>query len=409
MLGAALPPVVMGWLAVTLAGLILSRAAGRIGRLAVIALAGLNGAIFAYLVLAAYLGFAAGVATSIRAAVLAYVLAVILALVWVGMMQLRLSRRTGAIFAGLIASCALAAAWQFTQPKASYVLVGSQSGTIGVVKDTPEGLISAMKYGTFPGAAADGFKLKSFSSGADAMADLETGSGITAALVPQSSELPAKPVLWQIAALADGNRMAGTAFAVVAILLGLLLAGGLAHHRHPLSVGAEFVVDTIRGIPMLVIVLYIGLPLAGAVKDASGGFIDPPNLLRGIIAMALAYSAYLAEIFRAGINAVPVGQIEAARSLGLTRWQTARNVILPQAFRIIIPPLGNEFIAILKDTSLLSILSIRDITQRMREFQSASFLPFAPYNSAAIFYVLLTLVAASLVASIERKYHIARR
>ena len=85
----------------------------------------------------------------------------------------------------------------------------------------------------------------------------------------------------------------------------------------------------------------------------------------------------MAEIFRAGINAVPRGQIEAARSLGLSRWQTARQVILPQAFRIVIPPMGNEFIAILKDTSLLSILSIRDLTQRMRELQSATFLTFA--------------------------------
>ena len=113
--------------------------------------------------------------------------------------------------------------------------------------------------------------------------------------------------------------------------------------------------------------------------------------------MALAYSAYLAEIFRSGINAIPVGQIEAAASIGLNRWQTARLIILPQAFRIVIPPLGNELIAILKDTSLLSILSIRDITQRMREFQSASFLPFAPYNSAAILYILLSLEAYSLL------------
>ena len=175
-----------------------------------------------------------------------------------------------------------------------------------------------------------------------------------------------------------------------------------------MSVAAEFLVDTLRGIPMLVIVLYIGLPLAGAVKAGTGGFIDPPNMLRGIFAMALAYSAYLAEIFRAGIAAVPEGQMEAARSLGLTRWQTARHVVIPQAFKIVIPPLGNEFIAILKDTSLLSILSIRDVTQRMREFQSASFLPFAPYNSAAIFYLLLTLVAASLIAAIERKFHVKR-
>jgi polar amino acid transport system permease protein len=188
-----------------------------------------------------------------------------------------------------------------------------------------------------------------------------------------------------------------------------LTLGGFLHLRHPLSVAAEFVIDTIRGIPMLVIVLYIGLPLSGAIKASTGGFIDPPNLMRGIVAMALAYSAYLAEIFRAGLKAVPIGQIEAARSMGLTRWQTARFVVIPQAFRIIIPPLGNEFIAILKDTSLLSILSIRDVTQRMREFQSASFLPFAPYNSAAIFYLLLTLVAASLIASIERKFHVKQR
>ncbi|WP_208978392.1 ABC transporter permease subunit [Pseudovibrio denitrificans] len=97
-------------------------------------------------------------------------------------------------------------------------------------------------------------------------------------------------------------------------------------------------------------------------------------------------------------------QIEAARSLGLSRWQVARFVVLPQALSIVIPPLGNEFIAMLKDTSLLSILSVRDVTQRMREFQASSFLPFAPFNSAAILYVVLTLGAASIIKSIERRY-----
>ena len=175
-----------------------------------------------------------------------------------------------------------------------------------------------------------------------------------------------------------------------------------------MSIAAEFLIDTLRGIPMLVIILYIGLPLAGVLKSSTGGFLDPPNLLRGIVAMAIAYSAYMAEIFRAGINAVPRGQVEAARSLGLTRWQTARHVILPQALRIVIPPMGNEFIAILKDTSLLSILSIRDLTQRMREFQSATFLTFAPYNTVAIVYVFLTLIAASLVARVENRFRTHR-
>ena len=88
-----------------------------------------------------------------------------------------------------------------------------------------------------------------------------------------------------------------------------------------------------------------------------------------MIAIAIGYSAYMAEIFRSGIEAVPKGQVEAAQSLGLSRWLAARLIILPQALRIVVPPLGNEFIAMIKDTSLLSILSVRDVTQRMREFQ----------------------------------------
>ncbi|MCB2139862.1 MAG: amino acid ABC transporter permease, partial [Rhodobacteraceae bacterium] len=147
---------------------------------------------------------------------------------------------------------------------------------------------------------------------------------------------------------------------------------------------------------------------AGSLKDVSGGTIDMPNVMRGVIAIAIGYSAYLAEIFRAGIDAVAKGQIEAARSLGLNNYKVARLVVLPQAFRIVLPALGNEFIAILKDTSLLSILSVRDVTQRMREFQSASFLPFAPFNSAAILYVFLTLAAASLIASIERRFDVKK-
>jgi len=193
------------------------------------------------------------------------------------------------------------------------------------------------------------------------------------------------------------------------LLLGPLTISAVQHHRHPLSVSAEFFIDTVRGIPMLVIILFIGLPLAGSIKDVTDGAIDLPNVLRGVIAIAIGYSAYLAEIFRAGIEAVPRSQIEAARSLGLSTWQLARLVVLPQALRIVIPPLGNEFIAMLKDTSLLSILSVRDMTQRMREFQSASFLPFAPFNSAALLYVCLTLAAASLIGFIERKYDVKSR
>ncbi|MGO4337138.1 amino acid ABC transporter permease [Labrys sp. KB_33_2] len=357
----------------------------------------------------AHVAFAAGVATTIRAAVAAYLLAALLGLVWVGLLQLRYSERASLIFVALTLALAVAAGWFLMQPRDSYVLAGTLEGKVAVVGNTPSSLIASVREGDFPGGPNAPVPVRSFAGSPEALAAIARKQDVSAALIPASARPGDLPVLWQTELLNDRDRSAGITFAVLAIILGLLTFGGHLNFRHPLAIGSEFIVDTIRGIPMLVIVLYIGLPLSGALKDATQGAVDPPNLLRGIVAMAFAYSAYLAEIFRSGINAIPMGQIEAARSIGLSRWKTARLVVLPQAFRIIIPPLGNELIAILKDTSLLSILSIRDITQRMREFQSASFLPFAPYNSAAIFYIVLTLAAASLVNTIERKYDVKHR
>ncbi|MGN8115700.1 amino acid ABC transporter permease [Labrys sp. 22185] len=357
----------------------------------------------------AHVAFAAGVATTIRAAVAAYLLAALLGLVWVGLLQLRYSERASLIFVALTLALAVAAGWFLMQPRDSYVLAGTLEGKVAIVGNTPSSLIASVREGDFPGGPNAPVPVRSFAGAPEALAAIARKQDVSAALIPAAALPAGLPVLWQTELLNERDRSAGITFAVLAIILGLLTFGGHLNFRHPLAIGSEFIVDTIRGIPMLVIVLYIGLPLSGALKDATQGALDPPNLLRGIVAMAFAYSAYLAEIFRSGINAIPMGQIEAARSIGLSRWKTARLVVLPQAFRIIIPPLGNELIAILKDTSLLSILSIRDITQRMREFQSASFLPFAPYNSAAIFYIVLTLAAASLVNTIERKYDIKHR
>lgn len=369
----------------------------------------INGAGAAGLFFFAHIAFAAGVATTIRAAVAAYLLAALMGLVWVGLLQLHYKKRTGQLFTAATLLLALAAAWFLTQPRDSYVLTGTLTGKVAIVTNTPSSLISAVRYGQYPGGPATETPVRTFLGPTEAITALEKKEDVSAALLPAASAPAGSPVLWQTETLNDRDRSTGITIAVLAIILGLLTFGGFLHRRHPLAIGSEFIVDTIRGIPMLVIVLYVGLPLSGALKDATQGVIDPPNLIRGIVAMAVAYSAYLAEIFRSGINAIPAGQVEAAYSIGLTRWQAARLVVLPQAFRIIIPPLGNELIAILKDTSLLSILSIRDITQRMREFQSASFLPFAPYNSAAIFYIVLTLAAASLVNTIERKYDVKHR
>jgi len=240
----------------------------------------------------------------------------------------------------------------------------------------------------------------------EAVGELVAGERVSAALIPESAAPADTPVIWRITILPDRFRLPAIGFLVIGIFLAILTFGGFVHGRHPLSVAAEFYVDTVRGIPMLVIILYVGFPLSGAVKSATAGGIDLPTLTRGIIALSIGYSAYMAEIFRAGINAVPRGQIEAARSLGLKNWHVARLVVLPQALRVIIPPLGNELIAILKDTSLLSALSVRDVTQLMREFYSSSFLTFPPYNTLAIFYVFLTLAVASMLKWVERRYRV---
>lgn len=366
----------------------------------------LNGLGVAWLILFAHLGFATGLAVAIRAGVTAYLLAALLALVWVGLLQLKCGRRTLAVFAALALAALSLAAWQLLQPRLAYALIGTPDATIGISAGTPAQIVAAVRSGSYPGAPEGQPRLKTVVKPEDAIAQVAAGK-LSGAVVP-TALAPAELILWQTKVLPDARANLATTALVLGIALGLLAGCGFIYQRHPLSIAAEFLIDTLRGIPMLVIILYIGLPLAGVLKSSTGGFLDPPNLLRGTTAMAIAYSAYMAEIFRAGIQAVPRGQIEAARSLGLNRWQTARQVVLPQAFRIVIPPMGNEFIAILKDTSLLSILSIRDLTQRMREFQSATFLTFAPYNTVAIVYVFLTLIAASLVARIENRYRTHR-
>ena len=93
---------------------------------------------------------------------------------------------------------------------------------------------------------------------------------------------------------------------------------------------------------MLVIILYVGFPLQGAIRDITAGIIDMSRVTRGIVGISLGYAAYMAEIFRAGIEAIPKGQFEAARSLGLNGWQTAFYIVLPQALKIVIPPLGKR-------------------------------------------------------------------
>jgi polar amino acid transport system permease protein len=370
-----------------------------------------NGIGLSLLYLFAYIGFAAGVAVTLRAAVFAYAIAITLGFFWVSLLRLQNSTRGTWCCIAATAFFAALALWFLLQPAQNYVLVGSLDKKVAVLKGTPSSLVTKLRYGQFDTAPGGGGEIpvKTYLDAAPALEAISTNADVSGALIPSTAAPEGATILWRASALSDQNYGAGIAAIVAAIVIGIFTFGGILHGRHPLSVAAEFFIDTIRGIPMLVIVLYVGLPLSGVLKDSTSGLIDPPNFLRGVVAMGLAYSAYLAEIMRSGIKAIPFGQLEAAQSFGFTRWQVTTRIIVPQAFRIILPALGNELIAIIKDTSLLSILSIRDITQRTREFQSASFLLFAPFNSAAIFYIVITLAAASILSTVEKRYDLSHR
>ena len=123
----------------------------------------------------------------------------------------------------------------------------------------------------------------------------------------------------------------------------------------------------------------------------------------GVLGLGLLYGANLAEVFRAGLEAVPVGQREAALTLGLSRRQAMQSVVLPQATRIVIPPLGNYWIGILKDSTLVSILGIQEIMRTAQNTVLENFRPFEIYTTVAVIYVILVLIFSRIIALLERR------
>ena len=144
----------------------------------------------------------------------------------------------------------------------------------------------------------------------------------------------------------------------IASMIGLVVALGRTSRSVIARNLARTYVEFIRGIPILVLIFTFALVLVPMIFDWFGAENKLSNEWRAIAALSLIYGGYIAEIFRAGIQAVDRGQVEAGRSLGLSRRQTTRSIVLPQAVRAVVPPLGNDFIAILKDTSLLSVLGV---------------------------------------------------
>ena len=180
-----------------------------------------------------------------------------------------------------------------------------------------------------------------------------------------------------------------------ALIIGLFAGLGRVSQNKAINRIATIYVEIIRGIPLLVQLFYIYYAL-GPLLRLQG----PPA---AILAMSICYGAYMAEIFRAGIQAIPRGQMEAALALGMSRAMAMRKIIIPQTVRIILPPIGNEFIALLKDSSLVSILAVSDLLRRGREYASTSFRYFESYTVIALIYLVMTLFFSRRVAMMEEK------
>jgi len=166
---------------------------------------------------------------------------------------------------------------------------------------------------------------------------------------------------------------------------------------------ATLYVEIVRGVPMLVIILYMGFAITPAMRGITNGAIDLRGLPAAVIGLSFGYGAYMAEVFRAGIESIPHGQMEAARSVGMSYFQAMRFVILPQAVRTILPPLGNDFIAMLKDSSLISVIALPETLQQGRLWISRNFRAFEGFNSVMMVYLVMTLILSLLVRSIERR------
>jgi polar amino acid transport system permease protein len=210
----------------------------------------------------------------------------------------------------------------------------------------------------------------------------------------------------------------------LALIIGLITGLSRISGNIILNNLARLYVELIRGIPMLVLIFFIALVGVPVVVDALnalgiwltengigtlGNFLTEfnnqgiPMNVRAIVALSVTYGAFLAEIFRAGIQSIGRGQMEAARSVGMSYGQAMRYVILPQAIRNVLPALGNDFVAMVKDSSLVSVLAVRDITQVAKLYTGTSFRFREAYVVLSTMYLTMTVMLSLLVQALERR------
>ena len=226
-------------------------------------------------------------------------------------------------------------------------------------------------------------------------------------------------------------RITLTAFPI-ATVIGLVAGLARTSKSGFLFTVSTLYVEVMRGIPLVVLMLYFAFGIVPVGVELVKNFaawgltwaensilvnlftkLSDPNLIRkipdemrAIIALAIGYGAYEAEVFRAGIQSIGKGQMEAARSLGMTYIQAMRLIILPQAIRRVLPPLGNDFIALLKDSSLATVLAVNELTQMGRLRRSSTFRVMETFNVVAFLYLAMTLLLSAVVRVMERRLKI---
>ena len=209
----------------------------------------------------------------------------------------------------------------------------------------------------------------------------------------------------KIVTIATRNTLALTFVSfVLSLALGLLIAVMKLSSLTPFRVFATGYVEIFRGLPLLVTLQIVGfgLPIALGKQIPDLGFV----VGAGVVALTLVYGAYMGESIRAGIEAVPKGQMEAARSLGMSRGRSMVSIVIPQAFRIVIPPLTNEFVALIKDTSLVAVLGTTVATKELTKFgkdAAGDAFNSTPLIAAGVMYLVITIPLTRLVNQLEKR------
>ncbi|MEA2623781.1 MAG: polar amino acid transport system permease protein [Chloroflexota bacterium] len=206
---------------------------------------------------------------------------------------------------------------------------------------------------------------------------------------------------WAVFILGGAPLTVAIAALSIALATGLAVLGALGRlsRSAPIYAAATLYVSFVRGTPLVVQILFLILALPQIVPASA----DVPLIVLGIVALAFNYGAYMTEIFRAGIQAVPRGQREAAEALGMPERLVMRRILLPQAVRIVIPPIGNEFIAMLKDSALLSIVGVQELLWRAETAGAQKFRTFETLTLAAAVYWVMTIVFTLLQERLERR------